>query len=212
MNIPKQLFIPSPVYPLLQEHSKEPIVFLQVAFVLQGSCMMHSFTSSQDRPSPRNPVLHWQVTDPGKLLQVALWWHGFRSSEQSSISWQKLPSPVKPARQVHLKDPWVFKQEACEWHGFVLHSSMSSHWNPEPEKPVLHSHLYDPSRLVQFAFSSHWFPSKHSFTSWHSNPVPVKPVLHWQPNEPSVFWQVAFPWQGLPKHSSISPHVLPSPV
>ena len=94
-------------------------------------------------------------------------------------------SPQKPYLHLQENRPSKFTQIAFLtqlWEP-SLHSSISTHCFPSPEKPLAQTHLYDPSVLrhsTPFALRSQgccFF--EHSLTSSQVRPSPSKPLLQW---------------------------------
>ena len=94
-------------------------------------------------------------------------------------------SPQKPYLHLQENRPSKFTQIAflTQLWDPSLHSSISTHCFPSPEKPLAQTHLYDPSVLrhsTPFALRSQgccFF--EHSSTSSQVRPSPSKPLLQW---------------------------------
>ena len=131
--------IPSPPYPVLQAHVKDPSVLVQEACTWQGDSVIHSSTSAGRR------LHHTYVADgtgakvcPSKQhhklngLETLDWCshqtcNGILTEGYHHLPLHVSPSPVYPVLQAHVKDPSVLVQEALAWQGdWVTHSSMSA--------------------------------------------------------------------------------------
>jgi DNA repair protein RadC len=105
----------------------------------------------QFSPSPEKPLSHWQLYEPGVLVQFALISHVLVDfSEHSSMS-RKIT--IKECNFRNLKQtPTGTYMTVIEVISFY---SIPVQFFPSPEKPLSHWQLYEPGVLVQFVLISH---------------------------------------------------------